>query len=86
VRRLKSTIAPGKSGGFTLADNLVAIPADDRIYAIDQDPATADFGGNPVIAPAKGTQADSAGIVQVDVPVQARSRSTRTRASCTRTT
>ena len=71
-RGLKETIAPGKSGGFTLADNLVAIPADDRIYAIDQDPATADFGGNPVIAPAKGTQVDSAGIVQVDVPVQAR--------------
>jgi hypothetical protein len=71
-RGLKKTIAPGRSGGFTLADNLVAMPADDRIYAIDQDPATADFGGNPIIAPAKGTQADSAGIVQVDVPVQAR--------------
>lgn len=69
---LKEVVAPGKSGGFTLADKFVTIPSDDRIYAIDQDPKTQDFGGNPIIAPAKGTQADSTGIVQVDIPVQAR--------------
>lgn len=69
---LKETIAPGKSGGISVFDTLITIPSDDRIYAIDDDPNTADFGGQAIIVPALGTDADSAGIVQVKVPVQAR--------------
>lgn len=69
---LKEVIAPGKSGGMTVFDNLITIPSDDRIYAIDEDPNTADFGAQPIIVPAKGTTVDSAGIVQVTVPVQVR--------------
>lgn len=69
---LKQTIPPGKSGGATLFDDLVTLPADDRIYAIDKDPTTADFGGSEVIVPAKGTNAENNGIVPVFVPVQAR--------------
>jgi hypothetical protein len=69
---LKELIAPGHSGGPTLFDRLVTIPADDRIYAIDNDPTTADFGGQPIIVPAKGSDAENNGIVTVVVPVQAR--------------
>ena len=69
---LKETIKPGTSGGFTIFDKLVTIPSDDRIYAIDDDPNTADFGAQKIIVPAKGTNTDDKGIVQVTVPVQAR--------------
>lgn len=69
---LKQTIAPGKSGGFTVWDKLVTLPSDDRIYAIDDDPATADFGGKKITVPAKGTNVDNTGIVSVVVPIQAR--------------
>lgn len=71
-RDLKQTIAPGQSGGFSFADKLITVPADDRIYAIDSDPTTADFGGQPIIVPAKGTNAENNGIVPVVVPIQAR--------------
>ena len=71
-RELKQTIAPGQSGGFSFADKLITVPADDRIYAIDSDPTTADFGGQPIIVPAKGTNAENNGIVPVVVPIQAR--------------
>lgn len=69
---LKATVKPGTSGGFHIFDKLVKIPSDDRIYAIDDDPNTADFGAQKVIVPAKGTNTDDKGIVQVTVPVQAR--------------
>ncbi len=85
---LKNTVGPGKSGGFAMWDTDVSIPAGDRIYAIDNDPNTADFGGAPIIVAAQGanqtleldedgnvieTEGNSAdGIVQVTVPVQAR--------------
>lgn len=69
---LKATIAPGESGGVTTFDKLQTIPADDRIYAVDNDPSTADFGGQLVVVPAKGTDAENGGIVPVVVPVQAR--------------
>lgn len=69
---LKQTIEPGTSGGATLFDELVTVPSGDRIYAIDNDPTTADFGGQPVVVPAKGTNAENNGIVNVVVPVQAR--------------
>lgn len=71
-KALKQTIAPGKSGGATWKDSLVTIPSDDRIYAIDTDPTTADFGGQPIVVPAKGTNAENNGIVPVIVPIQAR--------------
>lgn len=69
---LKSVVAPGNSGGFTVFDKFINIPSDDRIYAIDSDPSTADFGGQPIIVPAKGTDIENNGIVPVVVPVQAR--------------
>lgn len=69
---LKQTIQPGHSGGFTVMDKLVTLPADDRIYAIDNDPATQDFGGETINAPAKGSNVSDPGIVTVTVPVQAR--------------
>jgi hypothetical protein len=71
-KALKQTIAPGQSGGFTVFDNLVTIPSDDRIYAIDSDPSTADFGGTEIIVPAKGTDAENNGVVPVVVPIQVR--------------
>lgn len=66
------TVAPGKSGGPSWFDDLVKIPADDRIYAIDSDPNTADFGGTEIIVPAKGTDANNNGVVPVIVPIQVR--------------
>jgi hypothetical protein len=69
---LKNTIAPGKSGGVSIGDELIKLPADDRIYAIDNDPATQDFGGETIKAPAKGSNPTDPGIVTVQVPVQAR--------------
>lgn len=69
---LKEIIPPGKSAGFTMWDKLVTLPSDDRIYAIDDDPATADFGGKKITVPAKGTNVDNTGIVNVVVPIQAR--------------
>lgn len=66
------TVAPGKSGGLTWFDNLVTAPSDDRIYAIDSDPNTADFGGTEIIVPAKGTDANNNGVVPVVVPIQVR--------------
>lgn len=71
-RGLKQVIAPGQSGGFTVADSLITIPAGDRIYAIDNDPSTADFGGQPIVVPARGSAESGNGIVPVVVPVQAR--------------
>jgi hypothetical protein len=71
-RELKQTIAPGQSGGFSFADKLVTVPSDDRLYAIDSDPSTADFGGALIVVPAKGTDAENNGIVPVVVPIQAR--------------
>ena len=69
---LKQTIAPGTSGGLTLADTLSVVPSDDRYFYIDNDPKTADVGANPIIVPAKGTSIDSQGIVNVNVEVQVR--------------
>jgi hypothetical protein len=71
-KALKETVAPGKSGGFTIFDKFKTLPSGDRIYAIDNDPATADLGGQPIIVPAKGSNAEGSGVVPVVVPVQAR--------------
>lgn len=65
-------VPPGTSGGLTWFDDLVTIPADDRIYAIDSDPNTADFGGTEIVVPAKGTDANNNGVVPVIVPIQVR--------------
>lgn len=69
---LKDTVAPGTSGGFTMADSLKKVPSDDRYFYIDNDPKTADVGANPIIVPAQGTSVDSKGIVNVNVEVQVR--------------
>jgi hypothetical protein len=69
---LKETIAPGKSGGMTMYDTLKTVPSDDRFYFIDSDPNTADIGATPIVVPAKGTSAESQGIVNVNVEVQVR--------------
>ena len=71
-KALKQTIPPGKSGGFTLADTLKKVPSDDRYFYIDNDPKTADVGANKIIVPAKGTTAESQGIVNVNIELQMR--------------
>ena len=47
-------------------------PSDIRFYLIDEDPATADFGGRPIIVPARGSSSEGVGVVQVSVETQVR--------------
>src|SRR5690606_18477491 len=47
-------------------------PSDIRFYIIDEDPATADFGGRPIIVPARGSSSEGVGVVQVSVETQVR--------------
>jgi len=53
-------------------DTFVAGPADVRFYIIDEDPATADFGGRPIVVPARGSSDAGVGVVQVGVETQVR--------------
>ncbi|HWL44983.1 MAG TPA: hypothetical protein VNQ73_18715 [Ilumatobacter sp.] len=70
-KALKGQYAAGSSGVRT-NDTFVAGPADVRFYIIDEDPATADFGGRPIIVPARGSSSAGVGVVQVSVETQVR--------------
>lgn len=70
-KALKGQYAPG-SDGVRTNDSFVAGPADVRFYIIDEDPATADFGGRPIIVPARGSSDAGVGVVQVSVETQVR--------------
>lgn len=70
-KALKGQHAPG-SDGVRTNDSFVAGPADVRFYIIDEDPATADFGGRPIIVPARGSSDAGVGVVQVSVETQVR--------------
>lgn len=68
---LKGTFEPGAEGVWT-NDDFTAGPADVRFYIIDSDPGTADFGGRPIIVPARGSSDAGVGVVQVSVETQVR--------------
>jgi hypothetical protein len=68
---LKGEYAPGSDGTWT-NDDFVTGPSDIRFYIIDEDPATADFGGRPIIVPARGSSSEGVGVVQVSVETQVR--------------
>ncbi|MCB0966589.1 MAG: hypothetical protein KDB37_07105 [Ilumatobacter sp.] len=68
---LKGQFSPGSSGTWT-NDDFVTGPADIRFYIIDEDPATADFGGRPIVVPARGSSNEGVGVVQVSVETQVR--------------
>lgn len=70
-KALKGRYAPG-SNGVRTNDTFVAGPADVRFYIIDEDPATADFGGRPIVVPARGSSDAGVGVVQVSVETQVR--------------
>lgn len=70
-KALKGKYAPG-SDGVRTNDTFVAGPADVRFYIIDEDPATADFGGRPIVVPARGSSDAGVGVVQVSVETQVR--------------
>lgn len=70
-KALKGQYAAG-SDGVRTNDTFVSGPADVRFYIIDEDPATADFGGRPIIVPARGTADTGVGVVQVSVETQVR--------------
>jgi hypothetical protein len=68
---LKGSFPPGSDGTWT-NDDFVTGPSDIRFYIIDEDPATADFGGRPIIVPARGSSNEGVGVVQVSVETQVR--------------
>lgn len=68
---LKGSFAPGAEGAWT-NDDFKTGPADVRFYIIDSDPATADFGGRPIVVPAKGSSTSDVGVVPVSVETQVR--------------
>lgn len=68
---LKGRYAPGQDGDWT-NDDFKTIPSDVRFYIIDNDPATADFGGRPIVVPAKGSTDTTTGVVPVSTEVQVR--------------
>ncbi len=68
---LKGEFSPGSDGTWT-NDAFVVGPSDIRFYIIDEDPATADFGGRPIIVPARGSSSAGVGVVQVSVETQVR--------------
>lgn len=70
-RALKGAYGPGSGKVFT-NDKLITGPADIRFYIIDEDPATADFGGRPIIVPARGSSDEGVGVVQVSIETQVR--------------
>jgi hypothetical protein len=70
-KALKGQYAPG-SNGVRTNDTFESGPSDVRFYIIDEDPATADFGGRPIIVPARGSSDVGVGVVQVSVETQVR--------------
>lgn len=70
-RGLKNTLPPGGNGGLS-NDTLKTGPSDVRFYIVDSDPNTADFGGQPIEVPAKGSVDDGVGVVNVRIETQVR--------------
>lgn len=68
---LKGQFAPGQDGTWT-NDDFVSGPSDVRFYIIDNDPATADFGGRPIVVPARGSTDSNVGVVPVSIETQVR--------------
>lgn len=50
---LKEAVAPGESGGFTVADKFVTGPATERFFAVNEDATKRDVGGEPRAMPDK---------------------------------
>lgn len=71
TRNLKDSLPPGKKTGLT-NDRLVQVPADMRFFFNDKDPNTQDFGGNPIVVPAKNADPTVKGVVEVTYELQAR--------------
>jgi hypothetical protein len=68
---LKNVIPPGENGGLS-NDDMKTGPSDQRFYIIDSDPNTADFGGRPIVVPAKGSSLEGVGVVNVSIEAQVR--------------